>query len=79
MPKLRPKKKFDPAHEKAMENAERCFAKSAALMTGVSKLITEIGGTSWGDSIVLDVCLELLQDAKVCREDGMRIMKRVKS
>lgn len=69
MPK--PKRKFNPMDDKAMEDAERCYAKSSAIMAGAARLLTDhIANTSWGTDIVLDICIVLLQDAKSLRDSG---------
>ena len=55
----------------AEESAERSFAKSDALVAGASKLLNEwINGTSWGPEIVIDVAIELLEQARLERTLG---------
>lgn len=51
--------------DRAMESAERHYAKSAALMAGAGKLLTDyIANSSWGNRITIDVSLQLLEEAR---------------
>ena len=47
------------------ERRERCHAKAAALTAGAAKLMTDfIAYSTWGQSITLDVTLDLLEEAR---------------
>lgn len=63
-----PRKKISPQQEAALSRAEHHYAKSVALMAGAAKILDGfVAGTSWGDETTVDVCIELLEEARAER------------